>query len=65
MGETVSAKRWMSVKEVAEYIGMSERTIYNQTGPKSKNPLPLKPRRFGRKLIRFDKQEVDRYMENQ
>ena len=62
--ETATEKRWMTVEEVAEYIGFSPRTIYNRTGPRAKNPFPVRPRRLG-KAVRFDKREIDRYFETQ
>lgn len=53
----------MSVEEVADYIGLSPRTIYNQIGPKAKKRFPLKPKRIG-KLVRFDRRELDAYIDS-
>ncbi len=52
--------RLVSVKELAEYIGYAPRTIYNEVG---NGTFPIKPRRFGR-TVRFDLNEVDRYIES-
>lgn len=56
-------KRLLSVGEAAEYIGISPRSLYNRTGPKSKNPFPVKPKRVG-KLVKFDKRELDEWIDN-
>lgn len=56
------AKRWMSVEELAVYLNVGPRTIYNRCGPKAKNPLPFRAHRLGGRVL-FDLQEVDREME--
>lgn len=56
-------RRLLSVEEVAQYLGLSPRTIYNGVAPKSKNPFPVKPKRIG-KLVRFDIKDLDRYIES-
>jgi excisionase family DNA binding protein len=60
MGE--AEKRWMSVDETAEYLGISKRTIYNRVHRKAGKPFPIKAKRIGR-LIKFDRRDVDAYME--
>ena len=64
MSQTVTEKRWLSVEEAAEYVGLAPRTLYNKTGPRAKRPFPVKPKRLGRS-VRFDRLEIDRYLENQ
>ena len=59
-GQTIQ-KRLLSVEEVAHYLGLSSRTIYNQIAPKSKRPFPIKPKRIG-KLVKFDIQDLDNYV---
>ena len=59
---TKIAKRWMTVEELSEYLGLSSRTIYNGIAPKSKAPFPVKPKRFGRHVL-FDVREVDAHLE--
>ena len=56
-------KRFFTVKEAATYLGISERTIYNGIAPKSKNPFPIKPRRYGRKPL-FEKDDLDRFADS-
>ena len=56
-------KRLLTVKETADYLGLSPRTIYNMTGPNSKRPFPVKPKRIG-KLVRFDIMDLDRYIKS-
>ena len=62
--ETASPKRWLSVEETAKYLGLAPRTLYNMTGARAQRPFPVKPKRIGRS-IRFDRLEIDRYLENQ
>lgn len=56
-------KRMLSVPEVAAYIGMSPKTLYDQTGPKSKKPFPVRPKRIGG-LVRFDRKDIDSYLDS-
>lgn len=56
-------KRWLSVEEVAEYLGMSPKTVYNKIGPNAKDPFPIPSKKFG-KFVRFDLRAVDEYMES-
>jgi len=55
-------KRLLSVEETALYLGVSCRTIYNQTGKRAKRPFPVKPKRIG-KLVKFDIQDLDNYID--
>jgi predicted DNA-binding transcriptional regulator AlpA len=54
-------KRLLSIKELSHLLGISPKTIYNRVGRKSKRPFPVKPKRVGR-LVKFDRQDVDRYI---
>ena len=56
-------KRLLSVNEVAAYLGLSPRTIYNGVAPKSKAPFPVKAKRIG-KAVRFDRRDLDRYIDS-
>ena len=58
-----NCKRLFTVEETAHYLGLSPRTIYNATAPKSKAPFPVKPKRIG-KLVRFDVRDLDRYVDS-
>ena len=58
-----NGKRLFTVEETAYYLGLSPRTIYNATAPKSKAPFPVKPKRIG-KLVRFDVRDLDRYVDS-
>ncbi len=57
----MSARRLLGIWEVANLLGISPKTIYNRVGRKSKRPFPVKPKRVGR-LVKFDRQDVDRYI---
>ena len=56
-------RRLLSVEETARYLGISPRTIYNQTGRKAKIKFLVKPKKFG-KLLKFDRQELDAYIDS-
>ena len=56
-------KRLLSVDEAALYLGLSPRTIYNQVCRKATKPFPIKPKRVG-KLVKFDIQDLDRYIDS-
>lgn len=56
-------KRLLSVQETALHLGLSPRTIYNAIAPKSKNPFPIKPRRWGKRVL-FDVRDLDRYVDS-
>jgi len=57
------SKRWMSAEELAKYLNISVRSLYNRTGPRSPQPFPIKPKRLGKRLL-FDLGEVDRHIES-
>lgn len=50
----------LSVRETAERLGISERTIYNQLSQKI---FPIKVKRFGRS-IGFLERDVNRFLED-
>ena len=55
-------RRLMTVEEVAAYLGIAPQTIYNQIHRRAKKKFFVKPKRIGRS-IRFDKNEIDRAIE--
>jgi predicted DNA-binding transcriptional regulator AlpA len=60
---TAPAKRLLSAEETAKYLGISVRTIYNQTGRKAKVKFPVRPKKIG-KLLKFDKHEIDLWLDS-
>ena len=55
------SKRLLSVKECADLLGISERTIYNGLSKKAKNPFPVKPiRKWG---VKFDINDINAFIE--
>ena len=55
-------KRLLSVKETAQFLGISPRTIYNGICRNAKKPFPVKPKRIG-KLVKFDLKELEAFVE--
>ncbi len=60
--QTIEKKRYLTVKETAMYLGISTSSLYNKVAPKAKKPFPVKAKRIG-KSVRFDRQELDQFME--
>ena len=58
-----NVKRLLSVKETAQYLGISPKTIYNSICRNSKTPFPIRPRRRGRRVL-FDIKELERYVDS-
>ena len=58
----IVGKRLLTVPETAEYMGIAKKTLYDRTGPASKKPFPIKPKRIGGS-VRFDRLELDRWID--
>jgi len=56
-------KRLLSIEEAAAYLGISPRTLYNGVAPKSKNPFPVKPKRWGKRVL-FDIKDLDEFADS-
>ena len=56
-------KRLLDIKEAAQYLGISERTLYNRIAPKAQNPFPIKVKRVG-KSVRFDLEDLKRFVDS-
>ena len=70
MREEQIEKRFLSVKDLAEYLSIKEQSIYNRLAKKAKYPFPIRPVRRDRsspwgKSLRFDIKDVNRYIESQ
>ena len=59
----VIERRLLSAEETAIYLGISVRTIYNQTGRKAKVKFPVRPKKVG-KLLKFDIRELEAYIDS-
>ena len=58
-----SKVKLLTVKQLAEWLQISERTIYNYTHKKSKKEFPIKPIRIG-KLLRFREDDVIEFIKS-
>ena len=56
-------KRLLSVEEAAQFLGISPRTLYNQSAPGSKKPFPVRAKRVGR-AVRFDLRDLEKYVDS-
>ena len=59
----VAKRRLLSIQDAALYLSLSPRTIYNGVAPKSKNPFPVKPKRYGKKVL-FDVRDLDAFCDS-
>jgi excisionase family DNA binding protein len=55
-------RRLLGVEEVADLLGISPKTIYNQVGRKSKRQFPVKAKRVGR-LVKFAVEDVENFIQ--
>lgn len=63
MNQFFSKRRLLSLRDTAEYLGVSLRTLYNRCGKKSRNPLPFPVKRVG-KSVRVDIHDLEKYVES-
>ena len=63
INSTPMPKRLLSVEETASYLGISDRTIYNQICRRAKKRFPIKPKRIGKRIL-FDINEIDQYVDS-
>ena len=53
----------LSIRETAKRLGIAEQTIYNGISRCSDRTFPIKPKRWGRKVL-FDSRDVEEFIEN-
>ena len=58
-----SLQKLLTIKQVAEILNISKRTIYNQIHRKAKTKFPIKPKRIGT-AIRFSLVDVKNYIDS-
>jgi hypothetical protein len=46
----------------AEYLSISPKTIRNGLGPKAPKPFPVRPKRFGKRVL-FDIKDLEKYVD--
>ena len=63
LGGKNPSKRLLNILETAVYLGLSPRTIYNGIAPKSKTPFPVRPKRYGKRVL-FDIRDLDRFADS-
>lgn len=56
-------RRLLSIPQVAKYLNLSEKYLYNRCHKKSKNPLPFPVKRIGRRCL-VDIRDLKRYVES-
>lgn len=59
--DDVEKLKLLTVEQTAERLNISPRTVYNRARPGSTNPFPIRPRRFGKKVL-FLREEVDAFI---
>lgn len=56
-------KRLFTTREAAEYLGLAPRTLYNGSGRKAEKPFPVKPKRYGRRIL-WDRKDLDAWADS-
>jgi excisionase family DNA binding protein len=59
-GNLASGRALLSVEELANILGIRPQTIYNKM---SQGLFPIKHKKIGR-LVRFDRRELDKYLDS-
>lgn len=53
--------RLLTIKQTSQFLNIHPGTLYNAVAPNSLNPFPIKPVRFGRKVM-FRKTDLEQYV---
>jgi hypothetical protein len=59
----IPIKRLLTVEETAHYCGISPKTLRNGLGPKAEKPFPVKPVRYGGKVL-FRREDIDKFIDD-
>jgi len=59
--KTDETKKLLKVTDLSRKFGISPRTIYNQL---SHGTFPIKPIRIGKRLLRWRRRDVEKYLES-
>ena len=57
-----ATKRLLPVEEAATYLGIAPKTLRNCLGPKASKPFPVKPVRYGGKVL-FRREDLDKFID--
>jgi len=60
----IKAEELITIFELSVILKISPRTIYNRIRPGSTNKFPIRARRVGGRLIRFLREDVDKYLQS-
>jgi predicted DNA-binding transcriptional regulator AlpA len=59
----INGRRMLGVNDVASYLGLSPRTIYNMISGKNRETCPIpKPKKIGSRLL-WDVVELDKFID--
>lgn len=56
-------RRLLTVEQTAERLGIAAQTIYNGISRRTLKPFPIKPKRWGRKVL-FDSMDIEHFIES-
>jgi excisionase family DNA binding protein len=56
-------RRLLTVEETARRLGLAKQTIYNGISRNSVQTLPIRPKRYGKKVL-FDSRDVEKFIES-
>jgi hypothetical protein len=55
--------RLLNIEQAAYYLGMAPKTLRNRISRKAENPIALRHKKLGRKVV-FDIRDLDEYADN-
>jgi hypothetical protein len=66
MGRLTIIARWprlLDIEQTGEYLSIAPKTIRNGLARDAKTPFPIKPKRYGKRVL-FDRKDLDRYVDS-
>ena len=55
--------RLLSIEQTGEYLSIAPKTIRNGLARDAKSPFPIKPKRYGKRVL-FDRKDLDSYVDS-
>lgn len=63
MGTYHEPRMLLSVEETARRLGIAKQTIYNGISRASDRAFPIKPKRWGKKVL-FDSRDIEKFIQS-
>lgn len=56
-------RKLLTVEQTAERLGIAAQTIYNGISRRTLKPFPIRPKRWGRKVL-FDSNDIESFIDS-